>query len=94
MQKKQGERRIDPLRGGVLIVVFDALELLSEHGSFSGVQRFYRHASREIGLRMGFSHVESSPLTRSSYHAWDQVRSARAQTEPSESLLANAPESF
>jgi lipoic acid synthetase len=49
---------------------------------------------REIGLRMGFSHVESSPLTRSSYHAWDQVRSARAQTEPSESLLANAPESF
>ena len=34
---------------------------------------------REIGLRMGFSHVESSPLTRSSYHAWDQVRSARAE---------------
>jgi lipoic acid synthetase len=32
---------------------------------------------KEIGLRMGFSHVESSPLTRSSYHAWDQARSAR-----------------
>ncbi len=34
---------------------------------------------RDIGLRMGFSHVEASPLTRSSYHAWDQVRSARAR---------------
>jgi lipoic acid synthetase len=32
---------------------------------------------REIGLSMGFSHVESSPLTRSSYHAWDQAKSAR-----------------
>jgi lipoic acid synthetase len=32
---------------------------------------------KAIGLRMGFSHVESSPLTRSSYHAWDQARSAR-----------------
>ncbi|MES2187628.1 MAG: S-formylglutathione hydrolase [Pseudomonadota bacterium] len=31
------------------------LELLSEHGCFGGVQRFYRHASREIGLPMRFS---------------------------------------
>jgi S-formylglutathione hydrolase len=31
------------------------LELLSEHACFGGVQRFYRHASREIGLRMRFS---------------------------------------
>ncbi len=31
---------------------------------------------RELGLGMGFSHVEASPLTRSSYHAWDQARSA------------------
>lgn len=30
-----------------------------------------------IGLKLGFSHVESSPLTRSSYHAWDQARSAK-----------------
>jgi lipoic acid synthetase len=34
---------------------------------------------REIGQRMGFAHVEASPLTRSSYHAWAQVDSARAQ---------------
>ena len=34
---------------------FDRLELLSEHGSFRGVQRFYKHASREIGLPMRFA---------------------------------------
>lgn len=33
----------------------DNLELVSEHGSFGGVQRFYRHASREIGLPMRFA---------------------------------------
>lgn len=33
----------------------DNLELVSEHGSFDGVQRFYRHASREIGLPMRFA---------------------------------------
>lgn len=32
-----------------------SLELLSEHGSFGGVQRFYRHASAEIGLPMRFA---------------------------------------
>jgi lipoic acid synthetase len=31
---------------------------------------------RDIGLEMGFTHVQSSPLTRSSYHAWDQARAA------------------
>ncbi|WP_416052460.1 S-formylglutathione hydrolase [Cupriavidus basilensis] len=31
------------------------LELLSEHGCFGGVQRFYRHASAAIGLPMRFS---------------------------------------
>jgi S-formylglutathione hydrolase len=30
------------------------LELLSEHGAFGGVQRFYKHSSREIGLPMRF----------------------------------------
>ncbi|WP_310460838.1 S-formylglutathione hydrolase [Sphaerotilus sp.] len=33
----------------------DGLELVSEHGCFGGVQRFYRHASREIGLPMRFA---------------------------------------
>ncbi len=31
------------------------LQVLSEHGCFGGVQRFYQHASREIGLPMRFS---------------------------------------
>ncbi|EJL83969.1 S-formylglutathione hydrolase [Polaromonas sp. CF318] len=30
-------------------------ELLSEHGCFGGLQRFYQHGSREIGLPMRFS---------------------------------------
>ncbi|MFC4545668.1 lipoyl synthase [Paenactinomyces guangxiensis] len=32
---------------------------------------------KEIGLKMGFSHVESGPLVRSSYHAHEQVQSAQ-----------------
>jgi lipoic acid synthetase len=45
------------------------------------VARFYTPeefaALREIGMRMGFDHVQASPLTRSSYHAWEQARSVR-----------------
>ena len=33
-------------------------------------------ALREAGLAMGFRHVESGPLVRSSYHAWEQVQAA------------------
>ena len=33
---------------------FDRLERLSEHACFGGVQRFYKHMSREIGLPMRF----------------------------------------
>ncbi len=29
-----------------------------------------------IGRALGFTHVQASPLTRSSYHAWDQARQA------------------
>ena len=31
---------------------------------------------REQGMAMGFRHVESGPLVRSSYHAWEQVQAA------------------
>ncbi len=31
---------------------------------------------RETGMAMGFRHVESGPLVRSSYHAWEQVQAA------------------
>jgi lipoic acid synthetase len=44
------------------------------------VARFYTPAEFDelgaLGRSMGFSHVQSSPLTRSSYHAWEQARSA------------------
>jgi lipoic acid synthetase len=30
----------------------------------------------EIGMSLGFRHVESAPLVRSSYHAWEQVQAA------------------
>jgi lipoic acid synthetase len=33
---------------------------------------------REIGLAMGYRHVEAGPLVRSSYHAWEQVERATA----------------
>ena len=33
-------------------------------------------ALRDAGLAMGFRHVESGPLVRSSYHAWEQVQAA------------------
>ena len=32
---------------------------------------------RDIGYAMGFTHVQASPLTRSSYHAWEQVTAAQ-----------------
>ena len=33
----------------------------------------------EIGMSLGFRHVESGPLVRSSYHAWEQVQAAGVQ---------------
>lgn len=44
------------------------------------IARYYTPAEfaelREVGMAMGFKHVEASPLTRSSYHAWEQAKSA------------------
>jgi lipoic acid synthetase len=41
------------------------------------VVRFYTPEEfaelHDIGLRLGFTHVQASPLTRSSYHAWEQA---------------------
>jgi lipoic acid synthetase len=34
---------------------------------------------RDIGMEMGFKHVESSPLTRSSYHARQQAETPKAE---------------
>jgi lipoic acid synthetase len=35
----------------------------------------FRHLY-QVGMAMGFRHVESGPLVRSSYHAWEQVQAA------------------
>jgi lipoic acid synthetase len=41
------------------------------------IARYYTPAEfgelRDIGMQLGFAHVQSSPLTRSSYHAWEQI---------------------
>jgi lipoic acid synthetase len=50
------------------------------------VARYYTPAEfaelRDLGLAMGFSHIQASPLTRSSYHAWEQVVAAKAVDHP------------
>ncbi len=57
-------------------------QYLRPSGSHLPVVRYYPPAEfdelREIGLTMGFQHVQASPLTRSSYHAWEQARAAGA----------------
>jgi lipoyl synthase len=62
-------------------------QYLRPSASHLPVARFYTPDEfaelRAIGLEMGFDHVEASPLTRSSYHAWEQVdeaKKARAAT--------------
>jgi lipoyl synthase len=64
------------------------------------VARYYTPAEfselRQIGLSLGFTHVQSSPLTRSSYHAWEQVTAAKGAGHPesSEGSLQATSESF
>jgi len=52
------------------------------------VARYYTPAEfdelAEIGRRLGFTHVQASPLTRSSYHAWEQAEAARGNGERGE----------
>jgi lipoic acid synthetase len=36
---------------------------------------------KEDGMKLGFSHIESGPLVRSSYHAHEQVKSAQEHDE-------------
>ncbi|MCG0314021.1 MAG: lipoyl synthase, partial [Calditerricola sp.] len=46
------------------------------------IERYYHPDEfarlKEEGLKRGFKHVESGPLVRSSYHAHEQVESAKA----------------
>ncbi|MFD3260292.1 lipoyl synthase [Paenibacillus lentus] len=49
------------------------------------VEKYYRPEQfaelKEEGMKRGFSHVESGPLVRSSYHAHEQVKSAKSRQE-------------
>lgn len=52
-------------------------QYLQPHARRLPVERYVTPAEfdrwREVGMEMGFKHVESSPLTRSSYHARQQA---------------------
>jgi lipoic acid synthetase len=55
-------------------------QYLRPSGSHMAVARYYTPDEfallRDEGLAVGFRHVESGPLVRSSYHAWDQAKQA------------------
>jgi lipoic acid synthetase len=57
-------------------------QYLRPSGGHLPVARFYTPPEfaelRQLGMAMGFRHVESGPLVRSSYHAWEQVQRAGA----------------
>jgi lipoic acid synthetase len=61
-------------------------QYLRPSGSHMPVARYYTpdefNELRGIGLSLGFTHVQASPLTRSSYHAWEQARAAGTRAEP------------
>jgi lipoic acid synthetase len=64
-------------------------QYLRPSASHMPVARYYTPAEfdelREIGQNLGFTHVQSSPLTRSSYHAWEQVTAAKGGSHPERS---------
>jgi lipoic acid synthetase len=63
-------------------------QYLRPSGSHMPVARYYTPDEfselGELGVSMGFSHVQASPLTRSSYHAWEQVTAAKSGAHPVE----------
>jgi lipoic acid synthetase len=64
-------------------------QYLRPSGSHMPVARYYSPAEfdelRDFGLTLGFTHVQASPLTRSSYHAWEQVTAAKGGGHPERS---------
>lgn len=72
---------MDDLRG-VDCNILTLGQYLQPSPSHIGVYRYVHPdefaALKEEGLKRGFSHVESAPFVRSSYHAHEQVKSAAA----------------
>jgi len=52
------------------------------------MSRYYTPAEfadfKQIGLDLGFGHVESGPLVRSSYHAHEQTKNLESRSQNSE----------
>jgi lipoic acid synthetase len=72
----------DLVAQGVDIVTLG--QYLRPTGGHLPVARYYSPDEfaelKDLGLAMGFRHVESGPLVRSSYHAWDQAQAVHAHT--------------
>jgi lipoic acid synthetase len=62
---------VDILTLGQYLRPSDGHIALDRYVTPEAFRRFY-----EIGMELGFRHVESGPLVRSSYHAWEQVQAA------------------
>ena len=62
---------VDILTLGQYLKPSDAHVALDRYVTPAEFRWFY-----EIGMALGFRHVESGPLVRSSYHAWEQVQAA------------------
>jgi len=80
--KEEIVQTMDDLRGvGVNILTIG--QYLQPTKTHLRIMKYYRPEEfeelKEEGLRRGFSHVESGPLVRSSYHAHDQLKSAELQ---------------
>lgn len=79
--KEELMQAMDDLRAnGVDIVTFG--QYLQPAKQYLSVARYYTPAEfaelKEVALAKGFSHCESGPLVRSSYHADEQVASAQS----------------
>jgi lipoic acid synthetase len=62
---------VDVLTLGQYLRPSDGHVALDRYVTPEDFRRFY-----EVGMSLGFRHVESGPLVRSSYHAWEQVVAA------------------
>ena len=62
---------VDILTLGQYLRPSDGHVALDRYVTPDDFRRFY-----DVGMDMGFRHVESGPLVRSSYHAWEQVQAA------------------
>jgi lipoic acid synthetase len=64
-------------------------QYLRPSGSHMPVARYYTPDEfaelGDIATSLGFTHVQASPLTRSSYHAWEQATAAKGGGHPERS---------